>query len=213
MIGVWSYTVILTYIGLASAVTGVAFSILYATGEVAAIGIPVLCLLFSGFCDMFDGRIARSKKNRTEREKQFGIQIDSLCDVICFGVLPASISICLGGNRVLGIISAVLLILAGVVRLAFFNVIEMERRSDPDNKDTNYTGLPITSSALIVPILFCFKGLIGQNFATFYQIVLIITAILFITKINIRKPGSREIYILAVVGILIAITLGVLSKF
>ncbi|MDO5448272.1 MAG: CDP-alcohol phosphatidyltransferase family protein [Clostridia bacterium] len=213
MIGIWSYTVILTYIGLASAVTGIGFAILYAAGEVASIGIPVLCLLISGFCDMFDGRIARSKKNRTEREKQFGIQIDSLCDLICFGALPATIGICLGGNRILGIISAVCLVLAGVVRLAFFNVIEMERRSDPDNKDTNYTGLPITTSALIAPALFCFKGLIGANFATFYQIVLIITAILFISKINIKKPGSREVYIILAVGIILGVVLGILSKF
>ena len=37
---------------------------------------------------MFDGKIARTKKNRTEDEKRFGIQIDSLCDVVCFGVFP-----------------------------------------------------------------------------------------------------------------------------
>ena len=36
-----------------------------------------------------DGRVARTKKNRTEDEKNFGIQLDSLCDVICFGVFPA----------------------------------------------------------------------------------------------------------------------------
>lgn len=212
MIGIWSYTVILTYVGLASAVTGVAFSILYATGDVAAIGIPVLCLLFSGFCDMFDGRIARSKKNRTEREKQFGIQIDSLCDTVCFGILPAIIGICLGGNPILRIISAICLILGGVVRLAYFNVIEMERRSDPENHDTNYRGLPITSTALIFPILFCFKSLLGNSFALVYQICLIITALLFITPFNLKKPQSKVVYCLAIAGIILTIILGILSK-
>ena len=46
----------------------------------------VFCLALSGLCDMFDGKIARRKKDRTEDEKKFGIQIDSLCDVVCFGL-------------------------------------------------------------------------------------------------------------------------------
>ena len=47
----------------------------------------IVCLMVSGFCDLFDGSIARTKK-RTESEMKFGIQIDSLADMICFGVLP-----------------------------------------------------------------------------------------------------------------------------
>ena len=50
----------------------------------------VMCLAISGLCDMFDGKIARTKKNRTEVEKRFGIQIDSLSDIVCFGVLGVS---------------------------------------------------------------------------------------------------------------------------
>jgi hypothetical protein len=40
---------------------------------------------------MFDGKVARTKKDRTEQEKSFGIQIDSLSDLVSFGVLPAVI--------------------------------------------------------------------------------------------------------------------------
>ena len=50
----------------------------------------LLCLMFAGFCDMFDGKIASTMK-RTKQEKRFGIQIDSLSDLICFGALPALI--------------------------------------------------------------------------------------------------------------------------
>ena len=212
MVGIWSYTVILTYLGLASAVTGIAFSVMYAMGDVSNLAIPVCCLLFSGLCDMFDGRIARTKKDRTEREKQFGIQIDSLCDIVCFGVMPAVLGFCLGGNTVLGIVAMVLMILAGVVRLAYFDVIETERRSDPENEENGFTGLPITMSALIMPLVFCFKNLLGQNFATFYQICMIITAILFVSKINIRKPGTKGFIILIAAGILVFIAIGILSK-
>ena len=59
----------------------------------------LLCLMVSGLLDAFDGRIARTKKNRTEQEKRFGIQIDSLNDVVCFGVLPGVIGASLGGGE------------------------------------------------------------------------------------------------------------------
>ena len=45
---------------------------------------------------MFDGKIARTKKNRTDEEKCFGIQIDSLADIVCFGILPIILGFKLG---------------------------------------------------------------------------------------------------------------------
>ena len=79
MIGFYDYTVILTYLSILSGTTGI---ILCLNG----IGHPFLgmfFLLFSGLCDTFDGKVARSKKNRTEQMKKFGIQIDSL-RLACF---------------------------------------------------------------------------------------------------------------------------------
>ena len=60
MIGFYNYTVILTYIGLASAVTGIYFAM-----EGKYVIVSVIALLIAGLCDMFDGKIARTKKNRT----------------------------------------------------------------------------------------------------------------------------------------------------
>lgn len=85
MVGVYDYTVVLTYFSLASAVTGIFVSL-------SGPGHPVLgslFLLLCGLFDAFDGRVARRKKDRTELERQFGIQIDSLTDLVAFGVLPA----------------------------------------------------------------------------------------------------------------------------
>ena len=86
MIGFYDYTVVLTYMSLLSAVSGIAL---------AANRHPIIatfCLLFCGLCDMFDGRVARTKINRTSDEKSFGIQIDSLSDLVAFGVLPAMLT-------------------------------------------------------------------------------------------------------------------------
>lgn len=87
--GAYDYTVILTYASLVSAVCGMMLS---AAGQFTA---AVLCLLASGLCDAFDGVVARSKSNRTEEEKAFGIQLDSLCDTVSFGVFPVVLQVVL----------------------------------------------------------------------------------------------------------------------
>ena len=71
---------------------------------------------------LFDGCVARTKKNRTEDEKAFGIQIDSLCDAVSFGVFPALLSVRMGLNGILGMVIAAVYCLCAVIRLAFFNV-------------------------------------------------------------------------------------------
>lgn len=75
MLGVYDYTVVLTYISLMISIGGMMFAV---NGH---LHLGVMCLAISGLCDMFDGKIARTKKNRTEDEKRFGIQIDSLSDM------------------------------------------------------------------------------------------------------------------------------------
>ena len=77
-LGIYDYTVILTYISLGISVFGITRAL---EGDFK---VAIFCLALSGLCDMFDGKIARAMKNRTADEKKFGIQIDSLCDVVCF---------------------------------------------------------------------------------------------------------------------------------
>ena len=61
-IGFYNYTVILTYLSVVSAVMSMILA------HKAAFDGAMLCLFLSGFCDAFDGTVARSKKNRTEDE-------------------------------------------------------------------------------------------------------------------------------------------------
>lgn len=58
MIGFYDYTVILTYISFASSISGI---LLATRGH---FNWAIFCLAFSGLCDMFDGKVARTKKNR-----------------------------------------------------------------------------------------------------------------------------------------------------
>ena len=66
-IGFYDYTVVLTYLSLMSSVIGMTRAI-HADYKTA-----VFCLALSGIFDAFDGRVARTKKNRTDDEKAFGI--------------------------------------------------------------------------------------------------------------------------------------------
>ena len=200
MIGFYNYSVILTYIGLGFSVVGITFAI---SGDFT---LALICLLASGFCDMFDGRIARAMKNRTELEKNFGIQIDSLCDLICFSVFPAIFGYCLGGNIFLRTASSVMIVLAAVIRLGYFNVIEQKRQNETEEKMHRYTGLPVTSTALMLPVAYLAKDRIGdQLFPMFFQCTLMVLSIMFLVKIKVRKPGLTAVLIMAIVGFAIGI--------
>lgn len=199
MIGFYNYTVILTYIGLLSAVTGIFLS--SGVGNIpASPKYAIICLMISGLCDMFDGKVARTRK-RTEQEKQFGIQIDSLCDLVCFGVLPSVIGYSIGMKDWLDLPILVLYPLCAVIRLAYFNVTEELRQKQTCEVRKVYEGLPVTSVALILPLLYSFRNDIGHElFPAIYGIVLSIIAIAFITRFKIKKPGMKSMFIFLGIG-------------
>lgn len=205
MIGFYNYTVWLTYLSLISGGSGIVFSFMFKDKPIIAI----ICLLFSGFCDMFDGKIARTKKDRTEDEKQYGIQIDSLCDLVCFGVLPCAIlyslvSNCIEGNYCLIFMPLMLMfILFGMIRLAYFNVLEIKRQQIEGSKvNSYYYGMPITLSALFLPIAYFIGDIINLKYSILivYSIVMLIVGILFIVKIKIPKIKKRGTIFLVIFG-------------
>ena len=90
--------------------------------------------------------------------------------------------------------------LAALIRLAYFNVLEITRNSSTPVKE--YTGLPVTSSALIFPFLYIFRKFLGKYFVLIYGIVLFVIAILFISKTKIKKPGIRVMIGFIIVGVI-----------
>lgn len=191
MIGYYNYTVILTYMSLVSSVVGMFFALGINCGAPHP-EYAIICLMLSGLCDMFDGKIARTKKNRTENEKQFGIQIDSLCDVICFGVLPSIIGYSVGMSSWLDIPILVMFPLCAVIRLAYFNVAEEIRQKKTEDVRKVYEGLPVTSVALIIPLLYSFSEDIGSKlFPAVYGLAMFLIAIAFITRFKVKKPSMK----------------------
>lgn len=201
MIGVYDYTVVLTYISLASSVLGI---ILTLEGHSAY---ALLFLAFSGLCDMFDGKIARTKKNRSAYQEKFGIQIDSLCDVVCFGAFPIVLSYNLGMNNPVGIIILVFFGIASVTRLAHFNVKAETHQEETSENIKYYEGLPITSIAIALPVIYIFKPLLADNFYILVHITVLLVGVLFITKFKLSKPNNLVLTILvAIVALALANT-------
>ena len=150
----------------------------------------MLCLFLSGFCDAFDGKVARTKKNRTDDEKAFGIQLDSLCDVVSFGMAPAFTLYCMGVNSVLGIAILCCYCICAVIRLAFFNVQEAKRQQVESGSNKFYRGLPVTTSALIFPLFYLLRPLLpGKIFVMGLYILAAVTAFLFVLDFKVKKPN------------------------
>ena len=216
MIGFYDYTVILTYLSLLSATTGIVVAL-------SGGGHPYygcFFLLFSGLCDAFDGKVARTKKARTRMEMNFGIQIDSLSDLVAFGVLPACIGTAL--IRVSPLINAalmgisipwhiaagklclhavlVLYVLTAMIRLAYFNVTEQERQTTETGARTDYLGLPVTSAALIFPFVLLLQYILPADITLFYLGTAVLTGLLFISPFHVRKPGLRGILVMVGIG-------------
>ena len=200
LIGVYDYTVILTFLSLLSSVIGMTQAI---HGDYKA---AVFCLALSGICDAFDGRVARSKKNRTEDEKNFGIQLDSLCDVICFGMFPALICYLLGVRGTLGLMLLFFYCICAVIRLAFFNVLEGKRQQEEEGCNKTYRGLPVTSIAFILPLTFWLQFLMPDAaFVVLLHILVLVVGFLFILDFPLRKPGLKQILLLIAV---VTVTVG-----
>ena len=199
-------SVLVTYLG---AVFGV-ISMYFAFSKMAFEEIPYLrysliFLILAGICDMFDGKVARMCK-RTSEEKEFGIQIDSLADTVNFLCLPVVIMLSLGMHSLIDIIIYILFILCGISRLAYFNTI-----ADANNPVKFYNGLPVTSTAIIYPVLGLLHGSIPDNtFNLIYIIATLITALLFVLKIKIPKFKGKAYIIIPILALILVILLLVL---
>ena len=216
MIGFYDWSMYLTYLSLMAAGFGIIVS-LNGSGHPY---IGAFCLLFCGLCDAFDGKVASMKKDRTEMQRKYGIQIDSLSDLLAFGMLPASIGVAMlrvsptivepphvdlkdvpGTFLSLFFILILLLyVLAAMIRLAYFNVSEEERQKTESGRRKAYEGLPVTSAALIFPSILLLQYIIPKDITIVYFAVMILTGFAFLLKFRITKPGMRGILIMVAVG-------------
>lgn len=177
-IGKYNRSVILTYVGVAAAFAGIAFAV------ESMLAPAMIALAAAGICDLFDGVIARRCK-RDKSEMEFGVQIDTLADVVGFLALPAVLGMRLADG--IGIVKYPLLlgyVLCGIIRLAWFNT-----SAAAEGVRTHYDGLPVTYAALIFPVTHSVLGFFPEfNAALIWAAEYAIIAVMFILNVKIAKP-------------------------
>ena len=191
-VGKWNKSVILTYIGMMSAVVG-----MFLAFKSEKINYAFCCLMISGVCDLFDGMVARKCK-RTQEEKLFGIELDSMVDVISFIALPICIFIAMGLTHIWDVIIYLVFALVGIARLAYFNI----DTADSEKAIKYYLGLPVTYVALIFPFVFLLSKVIpGNIYSIIFEVAILIVSLLELLKIKIPKPKGVWYAIFGVLAI------------
>lgn len=183
----------LTYMNAVFGMIGIYFAL---TGNLFS---ALICLILSGICDMFDGTVAK-RFDRTDQEKCYGIQIDSMADLVSFGGLPAIIGLTLGAGRGFSIAITILYYLAALIRLSYFNVTEMEFLNSGKSR-AFYEGLPVTSVAVILPVFYFLCLYFKLDFRPVYHLLLGLIAFLFVSRIRIYKLNLRQMILAGTVGI------------
>jgi archaetidylserine synthase len=152
--------------------------------------IAIIGILWAVVFDWADGIVARRLKGRTEYQRAFGGQLDSLIDIVSFGVFPA-IFLLSYGNFSPWFLPGVFLILAtSCIRLSYFNIFGLF-----DTK--TYRGLALDNNTLILAFVFLFESIIDP--AAFSVILyVLLTALLVFNLAPVRTPkfSGKWFYVL-----------------
>lgn len=192
-IGKYDKSVVVTFLGTLSAMIGMYFVLGYEEPRLTG---AIICLVIAGICDMFDGKVARMCKNRTDQDMEYGIQLDSLADMVAFVVFP--IVLLYGVSKyfnvalhpVVTVLGATLFAIGGISRLAYFNLTAT--KSEPVKY---YTGLPVTTTAMIFPLIYLLRYVVSsQVFVSIYLSVFFLVAFLFVYKFKLKKPKKNVWY-------------------
>ena len=133
----------------------------------------VLLIFIAAFLDRYDGKVAR----KFNQESELGKQLDSMADIISFGVAPALLmyEMVLMDAGVTGMMMPVLFIAAGALRLARFNVMD----------STGYfVGLPITAAGTLLTFSYFFINVFNE---TFYLVLFPVLAVLMVSTFTLKK--------------------------
>ena len=198
--GMLSYAIdlpnICSLFGLLSAVFGIYFAI---EGNFLAATIGVLwAVLF----DWYDGIIARKMSGRTKEQGVFGGQLDSMIDIVSFGVFPALLLLSYGNYNIWFIPGAFIIVATSAIRLSYFNIYGLI-----DSK--TYRGLALDNNVLILAFVFLFESFFSQTtFSILIYAILMILSALNLSSIPTPKFGGKWVYALVVYVLAMTAVLG-----
>jgi CDP-diacylglycerol--serine O-phosphatidyltransferase len=139
-------------------------------------------LVWAVVFDWGDGVIARKLKNRTDAQRSFGGQLDSLIDIVSFGVCPALVLLSYGNYDIWFVPGAFIIVAAGVLRLSYFNVFGLIGKS-------TYQGLAIDNNGILLVLLFFLEGFISISLFT----ALLYASIVLLAALNVAPIKTPKL--------------------
>jgi len=168
-----------------------------------------LLIVFAMFFDTLDGRVARM----TKTQSAFGLQIDSLADVVSFGVAPSMLVYQWTLHRLgtIGLLVSFVFTACGAIRLARFNVLATGDDGKPSKPSKYIVGLPIPGAAgILVSIVVAnhaAAGVIGR--AEYAMLILGVTLGLSMLMVStIRFRSFKDVRLNLRTGLLVAFAVG-----
>ncbi len=172
--------------GLLCAVLSIYYAIL-GNFPVAIIG-----MIWAVFFDWGDGIIARRMKGRTDEYRAFGGQLDSLIDIVSFGICPAVFLLSYGEFNPWFLPGAFVIVATSAIRLSYFNVFGLI-------DDSTYRGLALDNNVIILAFVFLFEGFFSQPiFSVFIYAMLMLMAVFNLAPVRTPKLAGRWFYVLLV---------------
>jgi archaetidylserine synthase len=170
--------------GLLCAVLGIYYTIL---GNFPA---AIIGMIWAVFFDWGDGIIARRMKGRTEEYRAFGGQLDSLIDIVSFGILPAVLLLSYGEFSPWFLPGAFVIVATSAIRLSYFNVFGLI-------DDSTYMGLALDNNVIILAFVFLFDGFLSKTiFSVIIYSMCMVMAALNVAPIRTPKFTGRWFYVL-----------------
>jgi CDP-diacylglycerol--serine O-phosphatidyltransferase len=179
---------IITVLAICAGLTGIRLAFEHRFDDAVAM------VLLAAVLDGVDGRVARLVKGSSK----FGAEMDSLADIVNFGVAPALVlyAFVLDQARSLGWIAALLYAIACGLRLARFNVM-LERKDRPRWQGAYFTGVPAPAGAFLVllPVYLGFLGIAPDfYYASIVSFYTVAVAFLLVSNLPVwsgKRLGSR----------------------
>ena len=190
----WDLPNICSLAGLVSALFSIYFIILE-NYSAAMIG-----MIWAVAFDWADGLVARKMKGRTGTDRLFGGQLDSLIDIVSYGVTPALLLLSYGKFDPIFLPGAFLIIAAAAIRLSYFNTFGLAGGS-------KYTGLAVDNNNIVLVFIFLFEAMPSSGvFSIILYVSVLGLAALNVSQIKTPKLSGKPINVVILVIYMLAMT-------
>ena len=185
---------IVTLLGLCSGVLAIYFAL--AQNYPAA----MIAILWAVLFDWYDGLVARTMQGRSESNKLVGARMDSLVDLVTSAVGPAVLLISVSDFSAWSYPGALAIIMAGVLRLAYFDVFGVD-------KNGSYAGITIDNSPIVLSVIFLLQSFLSQTtFVAVLYATVVLMALLHVAPFRTGKLGKVwnyifTVYVVAMTGV------------